>query len=204
MSCRKFEKLMQERAEGELAPDEARALQAHVNECPACARTARELDAITTALGRIPSEEPPPALARAVAARVRAAARRQPSPPAPQWWPRPAPAALALATALIALAWLWLAGADAGSALALLPDSPTEALRAGEQAYQGALHAPAAISRTGATWWAQATYSLRDMARAAARQWPPGLLYGALGLLVLANGVLYLRRPVALRATEGW
>jgi len=204
MTCEQYQELVYQQADGLLGPEQAAYLEAHLAACASCGRLARELAAINAALSEMPREEPPPALARAVSARVLATSRRQPSRPAVPLWPRLTPAAVAFATVLACFAWLWLLGADARATVTILPGSPVQALHAAQSAYWEALHAPEAISRNGATWWAEATSSLREVTAAASHRLPRELLYSALILLMLANGLLYVRRPAEARLAESW
>lgn len=203
MSCERFEELVYRQSEDLLDHQESATLEAHLGQCASCARLACELAAIGAALDDMPREAPPVALARVVAARVRAAASRQPAQAAPLWL-RLAPAALALAVVLAGLGYVWLIGADGRAALAILPDSPGEAVRTAHLAYQEAVGAPQAISHRSAAWWAQTRRSFGQFTVVASQQSPPGLLYCVLGLLVLANGLLYVRRPQHALLTESW
>lgn len=99
MSCERFEELRLARAAGPLAPAEEAALTAHLGTCAACARFARELDALEREL---------PAALREPAGDPEAAARRflAEAPPRPGRTRRWALAAAALL--LGGLLWVWV------------------------------------------------------------------------------------------------
>ncbi len=75
MNCSTVRRLVQERAEGRLAPPDRGAFDAHVAGCPACAAELRAWTALIDGLDGLGHVEPPARVSRAVLARLRADGR---------------------------------------------------------------------------------------------------------------------------------
>jgi anti-sigma factor RsiW len=102
MDCQAARDLLEDYRRGTLAPDRARAVEAHLDQCPACRALRAEADAIAALLRTLPRTPAPAALARQVRAlgpqRPRSAGRRA-------WAWAAAIAALAVAAVLASGVW---------------------------------------------------------------------------------------------------
>ena len=74
--CRDTQLYLSLKLDGMLEPEEARALEAHLAQCPRCRALERELSAIHTALPELEEYEAPEGFARSVMERVEALERK--------------------------------------------------------------------------------------------------------------------------------
>jgi anti-sigma factor RsiW len=106
MSCPNEPRLIR-LVSGELDPQEARALERHVDECPRCAAALEELRATWSVLGQWAEDTPPADLWPTVRAALELEARRR-----GVWLPRTRPAMLRAAASLaVAVGLGWATGA---------------------------------------------------------------------------------------------
>ncbi|MGQ9733108.1 MAG: anti-sigma factor family protein [Candidatus Zipacnadales bacterium] len=71
-ACRKYRGLIEASVDGIGSPEEERRLQAHLLECPACARELNELTRTRALIARLPELRPPSQLKATIATRLRA------------------------------------------------------------------------------------------------------------------------------------
>lgn len=101
MSCTRTREMLDDHVDGALAPDDARAVEAHLAGCAACRAEAEALADLVRGLAELPAEiEPPAAIRRAIDLRLDAAPAGRRTAVAP--W-------LAAAAVLALAAALWLA-----------------------------------------------------------------------------------------------
>jgi len=148
MNCNEAQTRLDLYAEGELSPDERRAVETHLRSCPTCRRRLANLEQMVALLRALPREEPGPELTAHILARLGQRPRQQAVAAGPglAW-----AALLSLGVALVvasgprlAALWTWAAemlaaleGALAGtlsldlaSALSALAEGPAEAMGA--------------------------------------------------------------------------
>jgi anti-sigma factor RsiW len=109
MDCQEARELLEEYRRGELPPDVAARVGAHLAGCPACRRLREEADAVAALVGRLPRQDVPARLARW----VRRRARRRRGLPRPLGWLARPWAAAAVAAVLVAAVlgpWGYLRG----------------------------------------------------------------------------------------------
>lgn len=114
MNCSEARAAWQAQCDCELAPGEARRLEAHLERCPACARFAREMEAVLGGLAALRTESESLSARRAA---------RRPS----RLWRIAAVASAAAAVLVAALGWRPMRPAPpAGPPVTARPDAPAE------------------------------------------------------------------------------
>lgn len=104
MNCQDAREVLEEYRRGELTPEAAALVRAHLATCPNCRRLAEDAEAVAALVRRLPRSPAPAGLARAVRRSARRQFRRAPL----VWLQRPAVAAAVAALVVAAVLGPWV------------------------------------------------------------------------------------------------
>lgn len=99
MSAHRIERQLSAYLDGELTPEEAAGVRAHLDSCEPCRAELASLRATKSLLGRLPQPALPAGFAAGLWSRI-----ERPAPRRWLWWPRPAMALAAAALAVVLVA----------------------------------------------------------------------------------------------------